>query len=134
MEYLALVKPARHSLPELDALRRDAETRPMLRSRHALPLVLPLVLLHARLEVGPPRQGPALRRGPGADLAAARTRGEIGVGLLVAHGRGRTFDADLDLERLPVKAERGPFRRQKLAPLSALVVGVEDEAALVHVL
>src|SRR4051812_7727796 len=77
---LPLMKPARHSLPEFDAVWRDAEARPVLRAHDRLSLVLPLVLLHARLEIRAAIERPTLGRRPGADLAAARSRREVGVG------------------------------------------------------
>ena len=120
--------------PELDRARDDAESGPVRRPRHGHARESRLDLGDARLEIARVLDRPALLRRPRADLAAARARREVRVRLGVAHRLRGALDAHLHLERLPVEAQRGALRRQQLAPLSALVVRVEDEAALVDVL
>ena len=86
----------------------------------------------ARVEIAGLRHRTALQRGPRAELASARPRREVRVRLLVAHLARSPLDAHLALQRLPVKAHRRLRMREQLAALAALVVRVEDEAALVH--
>ena len=73
----------------------------------------------------------ALNRRPRADLALARPRREVRVGLLVAHHRHGPRRAP-DSRAVPVKAHRRDRMRAQLAPLPALEIRVEHEAALVH--
>ena len=75
---------------------------------------------------------PLLNLGAGVPPTKRTAVGEIVfVGFGIAHPRNRPFDSHLDLEREPVKAERGKWPREELAALPALVVGIEDESAFV---
>src|SRR5678815_4336604 len=98
MKHFALVQPAGHSLPELDALGRDAEARPVRRTRHRSALVLALEARDALIEIGAPLERPALRRRPGSDLTAARPGREVRVGLVLGHRRRPSLHPDLHLE------------------------------------
>ena len=53
------------------------------------------------------------------------------VGLGVAHGFDRAFDADLPSQGFPVEAQGGVGIFGKLHALAAFEVGVEDEAPIV---
>ena len=68
---------------------------------------------------------------PGADLAAARPRLEIIVGLAVSDDRDRTADPNLASEALPVEQRRRLAARQDGSALGAVEIGVEDEAPLI---
>ncbi len=83
-EHEPIMQPKRPLLPELDPLGRDAEARPVGRPRHdRLVGILPGELGKAPFERLAAVERPRLVGGPGADLAVARPRREIGVGLVV---------------------------------------------------
>src|SRR5690606_7459649 len=79
----AIVQAELAGVPEFDPARAHAETGPARRPRYVAALELALGLGNARVEGLSRVQRLRLQRGPGADLAAARAAGEIGVGLLV---------------------------------------------------
>ena len=97
------------------------------------PVELVLVASQPLLERLAIRQGLRLQRGPGTDLAAARTTGEVGIRLLVLQLACDTFHAHLHAlaQLLPVEAQGDLRVRLDLAALVALVIGVEAEAAFV---
>src|SRR3546814_5914812 len=64
--------------PEFDRYGRDAESRPVWRARHGADHMLCRGLGDSGFERKAAFQRARLRRGPGADLAVARPRGEIG--------------------------------------------------------
>src|SRR5450759_4901465 len=132
--HIALVQPARHAAPELDATGNEPEPRPIRRTRHRLSLEPCFGVANARLEITCPRDRAALLRRPCANLAAALPAREIRVGLLDAHRARHAFHADLAHQRLPVKAHRRLRVREKLASLAALEVGVEDESEFIRAL
>ena len=130
--HLAVVQAELTGLPELDAQRREPVAAPVVGPRHVAALEL-------RLEFADPCdqrvtrfERLALERRPGADLAAARTDGEVPVRLGRRHPRDRPLDADLLVGPRPVRADRGPGIGLDLGRLAAAVVGVEHDAALVH--
>src|SRR5512141_624414 len=131
---MTLVQTARARLPELDALVSKAESRPERGTRHFLSGELLREFGHSVLEIRCVIDRLALNRSPCADLALARTRGEVRVCFRVRYLLDRAFGAHLDFKRRPVKADRGDGVRSQLASLATLEVGVEDEASLIHVL
>src|SRR5215207_1198736 len=126
-----VVQPVLAPLPELERLRLDPIPAPVRRARDLAPLVRELQLPQAVLQRSPAPDLAALRAGPRPEAAAARAAGEVGVGLLVGDARGGTFYPDLPPQFAPVEEERAARVLRELAGLAALVVGVEDEAALV---
>src|SRR5690606_9261652 len=130
----ALVEAVGAALPELDAVGDEAEAGPVGRARDGLALELLLELAQALHQLLAAREGLALARGPGAELASARAGGEVGVGLLVGDELDRALHAHLLLQPAPVKAKGGPRTNEEVAGLAALQVGVEDEAPPVDVL
>ncbi len=114
--------------PELDRDRRQAEARPVRRSRD-------LAEAEPQPHLGDPfaqlqriLHRPRLVRGPGAELGRAGPRGEIGVGLGVADRRDRPANPHLPPQGLPVEQQGRRRMRRQLAALGALQVGEEDEA------
>src|SRR6478672_11032209 len=128
----AIVQTARALVPELDSLRNDPEAGPVRRSRHRNIREAGLELAKTLVERAGMLHRLALPRSPRAELALARTRGEICVRLLGAHLLRQPFHADLTLERLPVEAHRGLRMRDELLALATLVIRVERKAAHVH--
>src|SRR5688572_1867581 len=118
-------------MPELDRFRLDAETGPIRRARNLADCMTGGEHGDRRLELEAPLHRARLLRGPCTDAAVARTRGEIGIRLGIAHLFDRTPDAHLAAQRLPVEAQRGLARRKQLHALLALHIGVEDEAPLI---
>src|SRR5690606_16390889 len=103
----AVVEAARPPLPELVAVRDDAEAAPERWARDGLGVAeARFDLGEAGVEGGAVGHGAALRRGPGAEAAAARATGEVGVGLLGRHRLDTAFDADLALYGGPPEDER----------------------------
>ena len=134
--------------PELDPLRHDPESAPVLGPGNlAGERRIELPVFRGQLRV-PARELRALARRPGSHLRLARARGPVRVGLGVRDGHGAPLHAHLFLEGRPPEAERRgsalpttaalpatPGLRpppQELGSLPALEVGVEDEAALVR--
>src|SRR3546814_20671252 len=60
-----------------------------------------------------------------------RSAGEICVGFLRADGFDAPFDADLAAQRLPVEAKRSLGIGGQFSAFTALIIGVEDEAAII---
>src|SRR5437899_1406779 len=126
------MQPKRPFLPELDALRHDAEARPKRRPRHLGLAKAAGKLLDPALEHAAAGERARLVRGPGADLTVARPAGEIGVRLVIRDLFDGALDANLSVQRLPQKAERGTRVAEQLRRFSAFEIGVEDEPALVE--
>jgi hypothetical protein len=93
--------------PELDDLRRDPESRPVLRSRDRAFAETSLNLDYPLLKIGIGGERFALARCPGPDLAPPSPCGEVSIGFLGGDRRNTTLDTYLYLERLPVKTQRG---------------------------
>src|SRR3546814_7129680 len=81
----------------------------------------------ARLEGRAGLERPRLVARPGAELAVAAARREIGVGDAVGDRRDRPLDADLAAQRLPVKQQRDLRVRSQLAALAAVELGRSEE-------
>ncbi len=133
-EALALVVAEWFLVPKFDAFGRDAEARPVRRTRH---------VAHGETQ----RRGGhrffkfpiALHRlglfgGPGTELAETGTGREIGIGLGVGHRRDGALDADLALDFDPMKTDRRAGELAELGGLGAVEVGVENEAAFIDAL
>ena len=121
--------------PELDLQRRDAEARPVRRTRHFRECVFRGVFRDLALEDETAFHRTRLRRGPGADLAVLRRAWRNRRRLphrspVPTEPRTRTCLRTA----LPVEAQRGMRLAQQLAALGAFEIGVEDEAARVGVL
>ena len=71
----------------------------------------------------------ALRRRPGAELAAAGPGPEVGVALGVVDALDRAAQTDLAVQVEPGEHRRGVRVGGELAALDAVEVGVEDEAS-----
>src|SRR5690606_31026644 len=133
-EEFALMEPIGPVGPELDAIGDEPEPGPEVRAGDRLVREPLLDLRDTGEKVLVRRKRPALLGSPGADLAPARPRGEVGVRLLRRNRLNRPLDAYLHLERLPMEAKRRVRVRRDFEGLSALQVGVEDEAAFVGTL
>src|SRR5690606_3404116 len=108
--------------------RINAPTRPARRSRHLLSLEARLHRGEARLERLAAVERSRLVARPGAELAVAAARREIGVGGGIGDRSGNPLDTDLPAQRFPVKEQRHMGVRRQLAALAAVEVGIEDEA------
>src|SRR5687767_8565612 len=131
---VSLVQSSGAVLPELDALRAKAESRPEWRPRYRNSIK---TLLHFTDTVGKMVRvldRLALNGCPCTDLAVARPRGKIRVCFSVAHDGYSSFGANLNFERRPVKADRGDRPCAQLSPLASFYVRVENESVLVDVL
>src|ERR1700747_1834646 len=98
------MQPKGPLLPELYALRDQPEAGPIWRPRDGLVAKALRKLAHTSFELGAARERLRLIGGPGADLAIARSRREIGVRLRVVDQFYDTFDAHLAIQRFPQKA------------------------------
>src|SRR3546814_20647485 len=101
-------------LPELDTFRGHAPARPARRARHGLPRESRLHRGESRLERGAAVQGTRLVAGPGAELAVAAARREIGVGEAVRDRGDRPLATDLPAPPPPEKRKhdlRGTDRK-----------------------
>src|SRR6185312_10235988 len=130
----AIVEAVRATLPELERFRRDAEAAPVRGERNFALAVLGFKLAQAVFEPRTIRDHLTLMRRGGAELAAACSAVEVGFrffGRGALHGAG---DADLARQQVPVEEERRTRVLGQLVTLLALVVRVEDEAALIEAL
>src|SRR6478736_4611526 len=91
--------------PKLDLRRIEAEAGPVRRPRDLPDGKLGGVRRDRFLQGEPRFKRPGLRAGPGADAAAARPTGEVGVGFACRDRRDGTTNAHLPLQALPVKTE-----------------------------
>src|SRR4051794_22598311 len=112
-------------LPELVALGPQPEAAPVLGQRQLALLDHRRELRHQALQHLAALHRTALRRGEGAQLAAARAGADVLGGLLHARALHRSLDAYLAAERVPVEQQRGSRVVQQLERLSTLVVRVE---------
>src|ERR671926_1709194 len=101
------VEAARLVDPELDPVRHEAKAGPVRWASDRAVGKFRLELGEPALQLRWVAQRLALERRPGADLAAARARREVGVRFLVRHLLDAPLEPDLALERLPVEAHRG---------------------------
>src|SRR2546426_2630526 len=126
-----VVQPVRATLPELNRGRRDAVSAPTRRARDRLATVALTHLAHAPLKKLARSDSATLPRSDRGETAAARSAHEVVVRFLrrdAAHG---ALDADLSVELGPDEDERGTSVRRQLPALTAVVVGEEQETALV---
>src|SRR5581483_8726311 len=91
----AVVQAERLVLPELDQQRLQAKARPVRRPRYRSDQVFRGVLGHALFQREAALERPRLVGRPGAELAAALARGEIGVRLLGRRLRDAAFQPNL---------------------------------------
>ena len=120
--------------PELDLHRRDAEPRPVGRTRHLADRIFEGVSADLFHKLGPAFERAGLARGPGTDARIARTAGEVRVGFGLANHADGAADTNLTAQGFPVEEQRRPGLAQKLDALGALEVGEEDEAVRAVVL
>src|SRR6516225_561122 len=126
------MQPKRPLLPELYALRDHPKAGPVWRPRYLGRAKAALELVDPPLKLGAAGERARLVRSPGADLTVARPAGEIGIRGLVVDLFDGPFDANLSVERLPQKAQRGIRIGKQLRRFSALEVGVEYKSALIE--
>ena len=81
-------------VPELDLVGHDAEAEPLWRVRNVADAKTQRFAGHGLLQLEATRSRLGLARGPGADLAETRARGEVGIGF----GREDVDDASLDAD------------------------------------
>src|SRR5581483_8015262 len=98
------MQPEGAILPKFQPARHQPETRPMSRPGNGADTEASGGLADLAFELEAALERARLRRGPGADLAAARPAGEIGIGLLGADRLGGALDADLAAQALPMQA------------------------------
>src|SRR5262245_17915885 len=128
-----VMQPVLASLPEFDPLRDHPVAAPIVRPR-GIVTVGGLFFLDRGLQKRAIRNDRALN---GSACRQARARGparKVLVGFLSAHLPDAPFDAHLPLELRPQEHEAGLRPCRELAALAALVVRIEDEAAVVHAL
>ncbi|MNZ96215.1 hypothetical protein D3C78_1153990 [compost metagenome] len=128
------MQPARSPLPELDALRQQTITTPVLGTvRCGLHETL-FGFAQQALELATPVDYPALRRSPGTQATTQRTHLEIGIGLFRRHFLHHPLDTHLTLQARPEEGHRGTRITQQLLALGTVVVGEEGKAAGVQCL
>ncbi len=129
-----VVQPALPALPELDRDGREAVAAPVRGRRDRIVAEAGRHLGHHRVQHLARLDHLRLRRGPGAELRLARPGGEVGLGLLPPDPGHWAGQAHLPLVGQP--HERGGRVRVgvQFAALRGVVVGVEDDAALVDFL
>ena len=127
----ALVQAVFGAVPELDPLRLHAQAGPARRARHVAAVEFGSASLRRCFERLARVQRLRLLRRPCTELAAARARGEIGIGLGVVDDFHRALDPHLHAlaHPRPVEQQRGLRIGLQFAALAAVEVGVEDEAA-----
>src|SRR5262249_32162764 len=94
-EHDAVVEAMRPAVPELDLERYRPVALPIGWPRHIISGKLRLVAFDRLFERRTARERPRLLRGPGADTTLVRARGEIGVGVGLAHHFDRSADPHL---------------------------------------
>src|SRR5205814_2073888 len=119
------MEPAGLRLPELDPRGDEPEAGPERRPRDGVAGEPGLRLSHAAGERLARGQCFTLTRGPGADLALARARREIGIGLGVRHADRVAGDSDLAFERRPEDAEARGLVGFQVASFGTPEVGEE---------
>src|SRR6266550_69237 len=129
---MPLVKSIGLPLPEFDPFRMNAKPRPELRTRDFFSVELLLVPSDPLIERGWRFQRLALPRSPGANLTETLAGSEVSIGFLIRNFRHRSLDSDLNVDGRPVEAKRRLGMQKEVAALSALVIGVKDETALVE--
>src|SRR5690606_14128391 len=129
----ALVQAELRAIPELDPVGAHPQAGPARRTRHLAAGELGLQFGHALLEGLARFQRIGLFRRPRAELAHARTRGEIGIGLGILDDLDRAFDPHLHAaaHARPVEQQRRLGIELQLAALASVQVRVEHEPACI---
>src|SRR5687767_5959591 len=102
-----IVQPARPALPELGRLDHEPPTTPVRRAGNVASVEAGLDLRRQTVELAAGREHVALWRGPRTDLAAPRTRREVGVRLGVADSLDRAAQPHLAMQIEPREHRRG---------------------------
>ena len=123
-----LGRPCQNSISAGD----DAVAAPVRRARDVATLEARGDGGELRLEMRAVRDDRGLLRRPRAELAAARTRAKVGLGLLAGRLLRRADDLQLPLEQDPEEVRGDAGILGDRVPLRALVVREEREAALVE--
>src|SRR5659263_653094 len=124
--------PVRPALPELDSLRSEPQATPVLGHRHAAAFrVRRAQPRHRRVQLFAAGDDRRLRTGPGPELRAVRTGGEVGRCLGGAHPGGGPGHGYLPLHRVPREQQCAGGVGGELPALARGVVGEEDETPLV---
>lgn len=111
------------------------EPAPAIRARHLAAFEGGFDLGDGRVELLARAQRLRLQRGPGTDLAHARARGEVGIGLLCTDQLHAAFDAHLNAglaQAAPQEQQRGLRMGLQVAALGAVQMGVEHEPARIE--
>src|SRR6185436_15358696 len=116
------------ALPELDFLRDHAVAAPLRRAGRGFPIAPPCVF-HRGFEDLARNHFFALRRGPGGEPRAERTRRVVGIGLRGSDFFHSAVDAHLPLEVRPEEQQAGARAPAELLTFAAEVVGIKDESA-----
>src|SRR5262249_28923004 len=130
-EQQPVVQPFFAALPELQCRGRQAVAAPVFWPWRSLPGVLVLELLQARLEFLARRDYLTLQRDDRAELAWPRAGGKIGVRFVRRDPCHAALDPHLALHLRPPEADRRIGVGGQFGALAALVIRVEDEAAVV---
>jgi hypothetical protein len=119
------------ALPELELFRRQAIATPVVRSRGWVFPILGFEPVQFGLQDCTAGDHLALRRRPGAQLAAQRARVVVGVGFLSRKPLDDPFAADLPAQRSPPEDERSTRIVGQLDTFATVIVGIETEATLI---
>src|SRR5690606_443879 len=119
-------------VPELNSVWNEDEASPVWWTRHVATLETGFELGKPTLESSLIVKFTALHGSPGAELTAARSGGEVGIGLSRTEPGNDAFNTNLPLEWLPVKAHGSHRVTGEFLPLSSFVVGEEAKALLIN--
>src|SRR4249919_2378259 len=126
----AFVYPELSAEPEFDPFGLHAQAAPARWTRNFAAIEIAFGLCQALLKGRTGIERLRLFRRPGTQLAAARARGEVGVGFDIADGVHHAFDAHLHAiaHARPVEQQRRMRVGLEFAALAAIEVGIENEA------
>src|SRR5438132_13139949 len=130
----AVVEPVLAPHPELDRVRHDAVAAPERWQRDLAAGVLALQAPVLRFQYRTIRDDAALSRGPRREATSVWAGPEVLLGLAGGDSLHPAVRPNLPAKRVPIEDQRGARVLGQLTRLAALVVGVEDEPAVVHAL
>jgi hypothetical protein len=120
-------------LPELESIRRQTKAAPELRSGNLTAGELGVELAHALFEFSSTRDHAALGTGVRAELTAAPTSREVGVGLAHGHLLDGALHTNLSTAWFAVPEDRSEGILRELSTLSRFVVREPTDGVIINV-